>query len=524
MLLAIKVTNPEFQREVHDFLYPPKKVAAGQTGITGIIGTGGTSPGTWPREHLLGNNPELSRQLVMSVRTPGVPPTRFYWRATSYDEYTGHGWLSNASKHAELGAEPLWPETPEPPAHFVLLRQIFRMEVTTSQAYAAGRPVRLSLGVEGVWSDPFHHDLISLNAITPQSAYEALSWIPSSSPDELRAAPDYYPPWIPTYQALPDELPTRIIDLAEETAADAPTAYDKALAIQNYLRENYSYTLELENPPLDQDVVDYFLFDLKQGYCDYYASAMTIMARSVGLPARLAVGYATGTYDPDSQFYQVSQAEAHSWVEIYFSDYGWIAFEPTASRPAIEHGTTGSWVEEAEETSQENIEAFEAENEAGGFAPQQGLQLLALVLVSIVLTGGSIALVWIIGTQRHRQGTPEQIVASLYRDLLTTGRRLGLTLSMTQTPYEFLAALQLELTARAEYGPKRMGDWEVRLEQVNQTANKLVSLYVDMCYSPHQLEEAAPAVHSVLNTWPRFSRAMWMFRLARRDQTRVGSS
>jgi hypothetical protein len=141
-----------------------------------------------------------------------------------------------------------------------------------------------------------------------------------------------------------------------------------------------------------------------------------------------------------------------------------------------------------------------------------------------VLTIGSIALVWVIGTQRRRQGTPEQLVTSLYQDLVTTGRRLGLTLSMTQTPYEFLAALQMELTVRAEHGPRRMGDWEVRLEQVNQTAGKLVSLYVDMCYSPHQLKEADPAVHSVLNTWPRCSRAMWMFRLAGREKTKVSSS
>ena len=80
-------------------------------------------------------------------------------------------------------------------------------------------------------------------------------------------------------------------------------------------------------------MVDYFLFDLRQGYCDYYASAMIVFARSRGLPARLAVGYASGEYDPVSDQFLVTEADAHSWPEIYFPEYGWIPFEPTAAQP-----------------------------------------------------------------------------------------------------------------------------------------------------------------------------------------------
>ncbi|MBN1312889.1 MAG: transglutaminase domain-containing protein [Anaerolineae bacterium] len=522
MLLTIKVTDPDFQRQVREILYPPEEVAAGPSSVTGIRGT---SPGTWPREHLLGSGPDLSTQMAMSIRTPGVPPAHFYWRATSYDQYTGHGWISNAASYAEPNAAPIWPELPEPPSHFVLLRQIFRMETPTPQVYAAGRPVRLSLAAEGRWSDPLRRDLVSLSAITPQAAYEVLSWIPSSSPDELRDASDDYPAWVKlNYLDTPDDLPGRVVDLAEETTAGAPTAYDQALAIQGYLRENYSYTLDLDTPPADRDVIDYFLFDLKRGYCDYYASAMTIMARSAGLPARLAVGYATGTYDPESESYQVSKAEAHSWVEIYFPEFGWIAFEPTSSRPVIEHDTTSGWVEEAEVTSQENIEAFERENRLRKIELQEGIRLLLLILASIILTVGGIVLVWLIGVRKRKQGTPEDTILSLYRDLLKAGRRLGLTLSPTQTPHEFLYALQLELAARAQRGPKRMGDWETRLEQANRTASRLVSLYVDMCYSSQQLKGSAPIVYDVLNSWPHFSRAMWMFRLVGREQVKADIS
>ncbi len=102
------------------------------------------------------------------------------------------------------------------------------------------------------------------------------------------------------YLSLPDELPQRVIDLAHSLTAGQPTVYDQALALQTYLR-TIPYTLGLPAPSTDADVVDSFLFDLKRGYCDYYASAMVVMARSVDIPARLAVGYAAGSYDARTQ-------------------------------------------------------------------------------------------------------------------------------------------------------------------------------------------------------------------------------
>ena len=88
-----------------------------------------------------------------------------------------------------------------------------------------------------------------------------------------------------------------MLDLAVEVVGDAETRYDGAKAIEYYLRA-YTYTLDLPEPPTNRDLVDYFLFERQEGYCDYYASAMVVMARAVGIPARLASGYAQGTYDP----------------------------------------------------------------------------------------------------------------------------------------------------------------------------------------------------------------------------------
>ncbi|HNG20294.1 MAG TPA: transglutaminase-like domain-containing protein, partial [Candidatus Obscuribacter sp.] len=82
-------------------------------------------------------------------------------------------------------------------------------------------------------------------------------------------------------------------------------------------------------PPPDKDPLEYFLFEIKEGYCDYYASAMATMLRSVGIPARTASGYAEGTFDEESKVFFVTAADAHTWVEVYFPEYGWVEFEPT---------------------------------------------------------------------------------------------------------------------------------------------------------------------------------------------------
>jgi hypothetical protein len=106
------------------------------------------------------------------------------------------------------------------------------------------------------------------------------------------------------------------------------TPYDQARAIESFLHQ-YPYSLDVSRPPPDVDVVDYFLFDLQTGFCDYFASAMVVMARAVGLPARLGVGFLQQPADA-AGIQTIRQINAHSWAEIYFPGYGWIEFEPTA--------------------------------------------------------------------------------------------------------------------------------------------------------------------------------------------------
>lgn len=131
------------------------------------------------------------------------------------------------------------------------------------------------------------------------------------------------------YTQIPDTVPQRVKDLAAEITASHTNNYDKVKAIEQYLSGNFPYTLTPKSTPRDRDFVDYFLFEGKQGYCTYYASAMAILVRSIGLPARYIEGYMMPSSPGPDNTYVVTNETAHAWVEVYFEGFGWIPFEPT---------------------------------------------------------------------------------------------------------------------------------------------------------------------------------------------------
>jgi hypothetical protein len=151
----------------------------------------------------------------------------------------------------------------------------------------------------------------------------------------LRKVPATYPDYIKAkYLQLPSTLPQRVKNLAHQLLDNLPSAYDRAETIETVLRSPpYSYSPQVKATPPGKDPVDYFLFDLKQDFCEYFASAMVILLREAGVPARLVEGFTTGTYDAATNAYVVREQDAHAWVEVYFPGYGWIEFEPTPSQP-----------------------------------------------------------------------------------------------------------------------------------------------------------------------------------------------
>ena len=294
------------------------------------------SPGL-PRELLIGGGAELSTQVVMSVRIndmSALPPAGqmppLYWRSFTYDIYTGHGWSSSATDQTQYqGDQPIQPD--HLPGHVLIQELVSAVPGEGGSIYAAGEPVTIDAPSSAAWRSS--GDLFGI--LTGSNVYAVQSLVPAVDETTLRASGQAYPTWVTRrYLTLPAEVPIRVKELAIQLTATEPTPYDRAHAIEQYLR-TFPYTLDVPRPPLNQDLVDYFLFDLRKGYCDYYASAMVVLARAAGLPARLAIGYASGTYNLNSRRFIVTQAEAHSWVEVFFPGIGWVPFEPTAGLPAI---------------------------------------------------------------------------------------------------------------------------------------------------------------------------------------------
>ncbi|MEA3075577.1 MAG: protein-glutamine gamma-glutamyltransferase [Actinomycetota bacterium] len=135
------------------------------------------------------------------------------------------------------------------------------------------------------------------------------------------------------YLQLPADVPARVRDLAASVTADAPTAYDKVLALEGWMAANTAYSLDAPRLPAGADAVDQFLFVDRVGFCEQIGSSLVVMLRSLGVPARLAVGYTPGERNPFTGLFEVRARDAHAWAEVWFPGVGWQAFDPTASVP-----------------------------------------------------------------------------------------------------------------------------------------------------------------------------------------------
>jgi transglutaminase-like putative cysteine protease len=172
--------------------------------------------------------------------------------------------------------------------------------------------------------------------------YEAVSRLPVIPPKELRSASADYPEDVrDSYLQLP-RLDPRIKQLAEDVTSHASNPYDKAESLELYLKTHYAYTLDLRGDP-GNDPLAYFLFNRRAGHCEYFASAMAIMLREIGIPARYATGFLPGEFNDVGGDYIIRASDAHAWVEAFFPGYGWLTFDPTpggdVKRPsgAFEH-------------------------------------------------------------------------------------------------------------------------------------------------------------------------------------------
>ncbi len=441
------------------------------------------NPGSFglPLQHLIGLSPTLSQTVVFTVKTGELAATenaiikeavpRHYWRWLTYDIYNGQGWgTSPVESHAYSANETLLPTSSS--QYKIIHQRVEKAFTQDDRIYWTGSLVTADQPFNANWRvSPQSISTDMLGATMEQQSYQADSLVPLVSANQLRNSSQVYPREIRAkYLSLPDSIPRRVPDLARQLTANITNPYDKARAIEAYLR-TFPYSLEVRPPPPGRDVADYFLFDLKTGYCDYYATSMIVMARAVGLPAKLVIGYANGDYDPVKAEYSIREADAHSWVEIYFTGIGWIEFEPTASQLEI------TLPDELQRENTSSIPPFPITSKhrgtdyaKSGFFPKTDFLPLIIGFVFMIIFSSS----WFLHTQGLLKS--HKTIGSIYEYIFYHGKKIYKDAPLNETPSIFAEKLRRQI--RTGYPLLIPAPDEIKL---------LTDLYLQETYSAHPI-------------------------------------
>lgn len=414
----------------------------------GSGGEGGAPPQWNPRGYFgfsttvdLRLRGRLDETVVMRVRA-----TRQYnWRALAFDTYTGTGWKISDPGLTQFDGS-------APPIHLVhrrdeMLRHRFRQERVVQSFYidveqpnvvfAAPLAERLYLPASRIYLDRLGSMRLPAT-LKPGDVYSVVSRVFTHDAAVLRSA-DGPPPGFITerYVALP-RVPDRVRALAERLVAGAPTVYDRVMAVNRHLWTAYRYDLTIPHQRRPGDAVDYFLFDERRGYCEQFASAMVVMLRSVGIPARLVTGYLPGTLNPITGLLEVRNSDAHAWVEVFFAGIGWVEFEPTPGFPDtadLGGPVTRRWVWQ---DLLARLGALAARSPAvGRMVGGAGAVAQAGVWVLAVIAGVVVAGAWRAVGHRYARRTSGRALDDVYAQMCTALARRGLRRAPPETVDEF---------------------------------------------------------------------------------------
>jgi transglutaminase-like putative cysteine protease len=488
VFIATGLTTPSWrdamQRFVDRFREPPERVA-GTTDRTGPSSRRSYVPDL----ALVGVPFPQGNRTIFHVRTSDSPAEgesggfmeppgeKHYWRGAIYEDYTGRGWeMASPGDFAP-------PMAGYPPADSfrVPFRQEFEiLDLGDDRLFAASQPVVASGALRLYTAGDDAQSTLLQGA---EDEYSVVSWIPRVTREQLIAAGADYPATIRSiYLQLPPEVPPRVRALADRISAGGGSAFEKAVLIQSYLRSNFVYRVDLPPPPPGRDVVDYFLFDAPGGFCSYYASAMVVLLRLEGVPARVVTGFATGAWEPRPGRYRVSESDAHAWVEVYFPGYGWIEFEPTPSRSPFEyHDAPGPAAASTRPPSVEN----------GAGRPAVTSSSVLRFMAAALLVGLVVAL--FAGWRRRSRPLPERRLHALYWEMRRSVSGDG---RPHLTPSEFAAGHEDRLAS---------------LPRLGRATRTLSALYVQATYSPRgpRPDEVERARRAWRSAWWDRARLHW---------------
>ncbi|MCB0165896.1 MAG: transglutaminase family protein [Anaerolineae bacterium] len=371
----------------------------------------------------------LSDQMVMYVRSP----SRSYWRSHSYDFYDGFSWRQNETTLTELTNRGVYYELPAPlgspesqtlwgdvqpdgsriltesrgtPRH---VKAVFDIDDESPEAwqtdqqivqtytivrdqpnliFAAYRPAEIFIAAERLSLDA-GDGLRVPESLKAGLTYSVVSYRPDFDPTRLRKLPagPYSSDVAERYLQLPDNISDRVRRLARSLATPYDNPFDQVQALTDHLLADYPYNFFPPPHPAGAEVVDTFLFEDQEGVCEQYATALVVMARSLGIPARLVSGYGAGQYNAITGYYEVRFSDAHAWVEIYFPEVGWVPFDPTPGWTPQPYPTpVQNWIFSNNGQLLSRLTGIEAPFRALA-AGAAGLSMLGSLLVVVLLVG-----------------------------------------------------------------------------------------------------------------------------------------
>ncbi|HEY6271823.1 MAG TPA: DUF3488 and transglutaminase-like domain-containing protein [Terriglobales bacterium] len=291
---------------------------------------------------------QQSQAVVMHIQVlSGKLPDDPKWRGIALANFDGRRWWNGLEVPAVRGvnnspldlnqASPRAFYSPAAPAAVPSLRYRVIMEPgSLNMFFLAPVPLKLNgdyriveINPDGSVLTQRGGDAEGGQAIT---VYSAEADVRDPVPLVLHSSAHDYPPRVSMYLQLP-RIDSRVRDLARQVTASSTSNYARARAVELYLKTNYGYTLQL--PGLKTpDQLAYFLFERKKGHCEYFATSMAIMLRTLNIPARVVNGFRGGEYNDVTGNYIVRESDAHSWVEVYFPEFGWMTFDPTPTSPS----------------------------------------------------------------------------------------------------------------------------------------------------------------------------------------------
>lgn len=442
--------------------------------------SGGNIPqnhGNFTNQLTLGGSPNLTNTPVFHVKsTDGTQ----YLMYSSYDQYDGvRNWINGP-----LVLTPFKANT----VSYDESLDLKAVTQTVQVVNAPGEQYAYIFGASQIASTNQAPQLVSNKAdgqvvawlrsngkLTAGNVYTVTSYVSEADVQTLRSVPmpgtapalppsfdgplppTYFDPNVlATYIKLPQGLNPDIKRLARQITANATTMYDKVSALESYLRSNYIYDANIVAPPPGVEPASWFLFQSKRGFCNYFSSAMTLMARELGIPARVAVGYTNGKYNPKTAQWDINGTDAHSWTQVYFAGYGWINFEPSATfssfaRPIKSSGTSSSSISPSgstigrtkipggnlpQETGPEDNGLGTSHNGADANQIRLEVGIVLLVLVAFILAGLLYFSLW---WRRLFRGL--SLPAQVYGRVGILAGWAGIAGKRSQTPREYMLAL-----------------------------------------------------------------------------------